>query len=90
MTHKVRLRVKCEPGALQRVLVFASKRGYEPVGIQVRRDGERFEMELKVESEKPKMLLVRTLGQLFDVESVLGMPDDNEEGVHEDAPKEVE
>jgi acetolactate synthase II small subunit len=70
MIHRLCLRLKSEPGAVQRVIVVASKRGFEPVGIDVRRDGEHFHMELSVESEKPKTLLVRTLGRLFDVESV--------------------
>lgn len=70
MIHRLRLRVKSEPGALQRVLVFASKRGYEPVGLDVRREDGQFHMEFEVESDKPRTLLVRTLRQLFDVESV--------------------
>jgi acetolactate synthase regulatory subunit len=73
MTHRVRLRIQNEPGALQRVLVFASKRGYEPVGLVARREAAAFLMDFEVESERPVATLVRTLEQLYGVE-VLAMP----------------
>jgi acetolactate synthase regulatory subunit len=70
MIHQLKLRIRTEPGALQRVLVFASKRGFEPVGMSVRRDGTLFTMDFEVESDRPRSILVRTLQQLFDVEEV--------------------
>lgn len=70
MIHRLQLRLRRAPGALQRVLVFASKRGYEPVGLVLRRDDAHFDLEFEVESERPAALLIRTLEQLFDVEWV--------------------
>jgi acetolactate synthase regulatory subunit len=70
MIHQLKLRVKSAAGSIQRVVVTASKRGYEPVGIFAERRGTHFDMQLKVESEKTRAFLVRVLEQLFDVESV--------------------
>jgi acetolactate synthase regulatory subunit len=56
-----------EPGSLQRVLVTASRKGFEPVGLHTRKNVEGLELVLEVESDRPPHLLALALERLFDV-----------------------
>ena len=67
---KLRLSLKQERGALQRVLVTAGRRGFETVAITARSSGARMEVELEVRGARDAGMLARTLERLVDVERV--------------------
>jgi acetolactate synthase regulatory subunit len=67
MKHRLTATLGTEPGALQRVLVTAARRGFEPVAVVAHKNTECFTVELEVESDRPAALLARALEKLFDV-----------------------
>ncbi len=70
MKHRLRLRVDAEPGALQRVLMVAARRGFEPLGFWATRSRDEFHIELAVESDRPAAMLAAMLNGLFSVQDV--------------------
>ncbi|GIW81131.1 MAG: hypothetical protein KatS3mg105_2938 [Gemmatales bacterium] len=68
--QRLQLVLKKETGAMQRVLMTASRRAFEPVGVIARRRGGKFVMILDVEGKRPVRVLARFLAKLFDVEQV--------------------
>ncbi len=57
-------------GALVRVLGLAERRGFPPISIDARPDGELFLISLTVRATRPIELLIRQLTRLFDVQDV--------------------
>jgi acetolactate synthase regulatory subunit len=66
MTHRLRLELHPEPGALQRVIVHVSRRGFEPVSVHAHRTC----VELELQGDRPVAPLARLLGGLADVKTV--------------------
>ncbi len=67
---KLKLRLRPEHGALQRVLVHTGRRGFEPVSLTARPDGDAMSVELEVRGARDITLLARTLERLYEVTSV--------------------
>lgn len=68
---KLRLRLSPEPGALQRVLTVALRRGFDPSSLHVRRDATGVDVDFEVTApELDAALCRRQLERLYDVESV--------------------
>ncbi len=67
---KLRLTVRPEHGALQRVLVHAGRRGFDPVALTARMNGETMHVEIEVRGPRDAGLLARTLERLYEVTSV--------------------
>lgn len=70
MSGRLRLDVAAATGALQRVLVTLARRGYEPVRVDARREGDAFHVELEVEGPRSAEQLRPHLARLFDVRIV--------------------
>ncbi len=70
MMHRLKLRVDEADGALQRILLVVSRRGFRPHRVTARLEAGRFEVELEVESTRSAATLARQLERLFDVRSV--------------------
>ncbi len=67
---KLRLRLRPEHGALQRVLVHTGRRGFDPVSLTARTEGDAMSVELEVRGTRDVSLLARTLERLYEVTSV--------------------
>ena len=67
---KLRLRLRPEHGALQRVLVHTGRRGFDTVALTARPEGETMHVELEVRGPRDLSLLARTLERLYEVTSV--------------------
>ncbi len=70
MRHRLRAELTTETGSLQRLLITATKRCYEPVGMVANLIADSFVVELEVESDRSPCLLVRALERQLDVSRV--------------------
>jgi len=67
---KLRLVLRPARGALERVLLAASRRGFATSAVTAREQAGRLDVELEGSSPRDAEVLSRALARLFDVETV--------------------
>ena len=67
---KLRLMLRSEQGALQRVLVHAGRRGFDTLAMTARPAPDGMSVEMELRGPRDATLLARTLERLYDVASV--------------------
>jgi acetolactate synthase II small subunit len=70
MKHQLTIEVKNLSVAVERFLRVTRHRGFELVKLDLQSQGERFLVNMEVDSDKPLYLLTQQLNKLVDVASV--------------------
>ena len=76
MRYRLDLTLRQSEGALTRVLGTAERRGFRPLSVEgeTRADGDRWHLQMTVESERPADGLHQQLAKLYDCLDVQVLP----------------
>ena len=76
MRYRLDLTLRHSEGALSRVLGTAERRGFRPVNVEgeTHTDGDRWHLQLTVESERPAEALHQQMARLYDCLDVQVQP----------------
>lgn len=76
MRYRLDLTLRQSEGALTRVLGTAERRGFRPLSVEgeTRADGDRWHLQMTVESERPADGLHQQLAKLYDCLDVQVQP----------------